>query len=90
MTCTTNPANNADAARRSVNYLKQAGVDFIKVQSPVPRDAYFAIADEVKRQGLPFVGHVPELVRAVEASDAGQDSMMHKPLPDADSATQRT
>jgi len=43
----------------------------------VPRDAYFAIADEAKRQGLPFVGHVPELITAVEASDAGQRSMEH-------------
>ncbi len=43
----------------------------------VPRDAYFAIADEAKRQGLSFVGHVPELISAVEASDAGQRSMEH-------------
>jgi imidazolonepropionase-like amidohydrolase len=70
-------SNNAEAARRSVIYLKQAGVDFIKVQSLVPRDAYFAIADEAKRQGLSFVGHVPELISAVEASDAGQRSMEH-------------
>ena len=70
-------SNNADAARRSVIYLKQAGADFIKVQSMVPRDAYFAIADEAKRQGLSFVGHVPELITAVEASDAGQRSMEH-------------
>jgi imidazolonepropionase-like amidohydrolase len=70
-------SNNADAARRSVIYLKQAGADFIKVQSPVPRDAYFAIADEARRQGLSFVGHVPELITAVEASDAGQRSMEH-------------
>jgi imidazolonepropionase-like amidohydrolase len=41
-------SNNAEAARRSVISLKQAGVDFIKVQSLVPRDAYFAIADETK------------------------------------------
>ena len=70
-------SNNADAARRSVIHLKQAGADFVKVQSPVPRDAYFAIADEAKRQALPFVGHVPELITAVEASDAGQRSMEH-------------
>jgi imidazolonepropionase-like amidohydrolase len=70
-------SNNADAARRSVIHLKQAGADFVKVQSPVPRDAYFAIADEAKQQGLPFVGHVPELITAVEASDAGQRSMEH-------------
>jgi len=42
-------SNNADNARRSVFYFKQAGADFIKVQSLVPRDAYFAIADEAKR-----------------------------------------
>jgi imidazolonepropionase-like amidohydrolase len=70
-------SNNAEAARRSVIYLKQAGADFVKVQSLVPRDAYFAIVDEAKRQGLPFVGHVPELISAVEASDAGQRSMEH-------------
>jgi hypothetical protein len=60
-----------------VIYLKKAGVDFIKVQSPVPPDASFAIAEEAKRQGLPFVGHVPELISSVEASDAGQRSMEH-------------
>jgi len=57
--------------------LKQAGADFIKVQSLVPREAYFAIANEAKRQDIPFVGHVPELISAVEASDAGQRSMEH-------------
>jgi len=70
-------SNNAEAARRSVISLKQAGVDFIKVQSLVPRDAYFAIADETKQQGISFVGHIPELVSAVEASDAGQRSVEH-------------
>jgi hypothetical protein len=70
-------SNNADAARRSVIYLRQAGADFIKVQSLVPRDAYFAIVDETRRQGLPFVGHVPELISAAEASEAGQRSMEH-------------
>jgi Amidohydrolase family len=70
-------SNNAEVARRSVVSLKQAGVDFIKVQSLVPRDAYFAIADETKRQGISFVGHIPELVSAVEASDAGQRSVEH-------------
>jgi len=70
-------SNDADAARHSVIYLKQSGAGFIKVQSMVPRDAYFAIADEAKRQGLSFVGHVPELISAAEASDAGQGSMEH-------------
>jgi hypothetical protein len=63
--------DTAETGQRSVIALKQAGVDFIKIQSFVPRDAYFAIVAEANRQGLPFVGHVPELISAAEASDAG-------------------
>ena len=70
-------SNSEEAGRSSVISLKQAGVDFIKVQSFVPRDAYFAIVAEAKRQGMTFAGHVPELVSAVEASDAGQRSVEH-------------
>jgi imidazolonepropionase-like amidohydrolase len=47
------------------------------VYSLLPRDAFFAIADESKRQHIPFVGHVPSTVRASEASDAGMKSMEH-------------
>lgn len=43
-------AGEADA-RRAVDNLKAQGVDFIKVGDRVPRDVYFAIADESKRQG---------------------------------------
>jgi imidazolonepropionase-like amidohydrolase len=43
----------------------------------LPRDAYFALADEAKKQGLLFAGHVPFRVSVVEASDAGQQSMEH-------------
>jgi cytosine/adenosine deaminase-related metal-dependent hydrolase len=66
-----------DEARRAVDDAKSAGVDFIKVYSRLSRDAYFAIADESKRLGLPFAGHVPEAVSVAEASDAGQKSMEH-------------
>jgi imidazolonepropionase-like amidohydrolase len=65
------------AARRAVTSLNQAGVDFIKIMSWVPRDAYFAVADEARKQRIPFAGHVPELVSASEASVAGQHSMEH-------------
>src|SRR6185369_6678393 len=58
-------------ARETVRRLKQAGADFIKVYSLLPREAYFAIADETKKQGLPFAGHVPQAVSAAEASNAG-------------------
>ncbi|HET7503767.1 MAG TPA: amidohydrolase family protein [Kofleriaceae bacterium] len=63
--------------RRAVAMLAARGVDFIKIQSYVPRDAYFAIADECRRRGLMFVGHVPDAVRGSEAAGAGQRSFEH-------------
>src|SRR5207249_638934 len=41
------------------------------------REAFLAVADEAKRQGLPFVGHVPAVITAAEASDAGMRSIEH-------------
>jgi len=63
--------------RRAVDDLKKRGVDFIKLQSLIPREAVFAIADEARKQGITFVGHVPDAVRASEASNAGQKSFEH-------------
>ncbi|HEY1251822.1 MAG TPA: amidohydrolase family protein [Thermoanaerobaculia bacterium] len=63
--------------RRAVAMLQGRGVDFIKLQSLVPRDAYFAIADECRKRHIVFVGHVPDAIRASEASDAGQKSFEH-------------
>ena len=61
-----------DQARGIVRALKQVGVDFIKVHRRVPRDSYFAIIDEAKKQGLRVVGHIPMSITPEEASDAGQ------------------
>src|SRR5215470_3757471 len=66
-----------DDARRAVADLKDRDADFIKLQSLIPRDAVFAIADEAKKQGISFVGHVPDAVRASEAATAGQKSFEH-------------
>ena len=63
--------------RKVVDDLKAQGVDFIKIQSLIPRDGYFAAADEAKKLGIVFVGHVPDAVRASEASNAGQKSIEH-------------
>ena len=71
-----NPGTPADA-RAHVRLLKERGVDFIKVYSEFPRDAYFALMDEARRMGLPVAGHVPVLVRASEAATAGQASLEH-------------
>ena len=63
--------------REVVDQQQERGADFIKVYTKLPRDAYFAIADEANKRGIPFEGHVPELVTAAEASDAGQKSIEH-------------
>jgi hypothetical protein len=69
----------ADAAegREAVRKLKSMGADFVKVYTKLPREAYLAIADEAKKQRLPFAGHVPESVSATGASDLGQKSIEH-------------
>lgn len=69
--------SNETEARRAVEDLQRDGADFIKVYSLLPRDAYFALADEARRRDIPFAGHVPESVGALEASDAGQRSIEH-------------
>jgi len=69
--------SNEDEGRKAVRKVKEWGADFVKVYSLLPRDAYFGIADESKRQGISFVGHVPFTVSAAEASDAGQKSIEH-------------
>jgi len=71
------PVANAEDGRRVVDELKAQGVDFIKIQSYIPREGYFAAANEAKRIGITFVGHVPDAIRASEASDAGQKSIEH-------------
>ncbi len=63
--------------RRAVDDLKRRGADFVKLQSLIPREAVFAIAEEARKQGITFVGHVPDSVRASEASNAGQKSFEH-------------
>lgn len=52
--------------------------DFIKTYSWVPRAAYFGIAREAAKIGIPFAGHVPYSVSVVEASNAGQRSIEHE------------
>jgi imidazolonepropionase-like amidohydrolase len=68
---------NEMEARDAVKQIKREGYDFVKVYSFLSREAFFALADEAKRQGIPFAGHVPFSVSAAEASNAGQRSMEH-------------
>ena len=70
------PAGNEEAGRQAVRKIKKDGADFVKPDIILPRDAYFAIADEANKLGIPFVvGHLPYGVSLAEASDAGQHSV---------------
>jgi hypothetical protein len=63
--------------RQVVDSLKKEGTDFIKVIEGLPRDTYFAIADEANKINIPYIGHIPPSVSTIEASDAGQKSIEH-------------
>ena len=71
------PLTTVPDARRVVDSLIDGGAGYIKVYSGLQRDVYFAIAEQAKRRGVTFAGHVPSPVTASEASDAGQRSIEH-------------
>ena len=81
--------SNEAEARQAVTKVRQDGADFVKVYWLLPRDAYFAIADEAKKQGISFAGHVPFSVSAAEAADAGQKSIEHLEGVDAACSTRK-
>jgi hypothetical protein len=68
---------NPEETRGVVRALKQVGVDFLKTHRRMPRESYFALIDEAKKQGLTLVGHIPMTVTPEEASDAGQVTIEH-------------
>jgi hypothetical protein len=74
---------NADEARAAIRKARQEGAEFIKVHDLVPRDAYFALIDEARQQGLPVAGTAryerqgPQSITPEEASDAGRVSIEH-------------
>lgn len=66
-----------EQGRAVVNRLAAAHVDLVKVRNALTTETYMAIADEAKRWGLPFDGHLPPDVNIVQASDAGQRAIEH-------------
>jgi hypothetical protein len=69
---------NAAEARRAVRRAKRVeGADFVKVYSRLSPEAYGALADEARRQRIPFAGHGPDLVPITQAINAGQLSIEH-------------
>ena len=68
---------NAAEGRAAVQQLASQGVDHIKIHNAVPRDAYFAVAEEARAQNLPLTGHIPVKVEPDEALGAGQTTIEH-------------
>jgi len=68
---------NRVQANEDVHQLVLRRLDFIKIQSLLSRDAYFAIAEASKQEHITFVGHVPDRITAAEAADAGQHTIEH-------------
>ena len=68
---------DAAEARRVVDSLARAGAGFIKVYSRLTPDEFRAAADQAKRNGLAFAGHVPTLVSVDEALGLGMQTIEH-------------
>jgi hypothetical protein len=69
----TTPADG----ERAANQLDNQEVDFLKVLSNIPHDAYISLAHRARILRLPFAGHLPDSVTMEEAINARQRSMEH-------------
>ncbi|MBA3672584.1 MAG: amidohydrolase family protein [Gemmatimonadaceae bacterium] len=81
------PDNTAPWVRRAsstadgvaaVRAARDTGLDFVKVYSDLPRDAYFGAAAEARRLGFPIDGHVPYSIGVAEAIASGQRTIEHE------------
>jgi hypothetical protein len=72
-------AATPEQARELVRGLAQEPLrpDHIKTYDGMPRDSFFALMDEARRQGVEVSGHVPSAVSVAEASSAGLKSVAH-------------
>ena len=66
-----------DEARAVVAEMQALGFDYLKVYNGLPREAFFALADEAARLGIAIAGEVPDAVSPVEAAEAGMRSFEH-------------
>ena len=67
----------AEEAKKAVEELVLKGADFIKIGDRISPEVFSAIAEESKRQHVPFLGHLPRAIGIADASDAGMKSMEH-------------
>lgn len=73
-------AETAAAGRELVRMSKREGFDFVKVYDRLSPEAYRAILDEAKHQGIAVEGHVPLASSPIDAMTGGQHAIDHLTL----------
>ena len=73
-------AEDAASARILVREMKRYGFDFVKSYDRLTPEAYFAMADEAKKQKIPLEGHVPLSLTPQDVVAAGQTVIDHLTL----------
>ena len=68
---------SVEEAIHLVDSLNQKGADFIKVYDDLSKDIYKAISQRCNDLNLPFSGHTPDIITAIDASEMGQKSIEH-------------
>ena len=66
---------SVEEATHLVDSLNQKGADFIKVYDDLSKDIYEAISQKCNELNLPFSGHTPDIITAIDASELGQKSI---------------
>lgn len=66
-----------EQARERVRQHKSEGWDLLKIHPGLSLEQYRAIADEAKKQGIDFAGHVPEAVGVEQAIQLGSRTIDH-------------
>lgn len=72
-----NALTDPDTARARVRAAKAAGYDHLKVHEALSPAVYQAIAETAHAEGIPFGGHVSDLVGLHAALQAGQSTVDH-------------
>ena len=70
-------ATTREEGQQLARYFKERGFDFIKIYNGVSREGFLGLAEEARRLGIPFAGHEPSAMSAIELSNAGQRSVEH-------------
>ena len=70
-------ASTPAEAREMAAYYASNGIDTLKVYSELSPDAYAALAEAARSEGISIAGHRPFRVSLEQAIDAGQRSIEH-------------